>query len=108
MIFFKPEILTEKARKFTAFEDGVEYGYCLMKIESDFAEVYELQFDADKPYIVEGLLRSAYNSASLDNVYMGRCTCRNIDPFLNRMNFEKTDNGYVNDIPSILMGSCCK
>lgn len=108
MIFFKPENLTENVIKFVAFENDTECGFCLMKIHGNWAEVYELIFDADKPYTVEGLLRSAFNYASLKDIYMGKCTCKNITVFLERMNFEKTDEGYINDIPTILTGSCCK
>ncbi len=108
MVFFKPEALTEQITKFTALEDSAECGCCFLKINADFAEVYELSFDRDKPFLVEGLLRSAFNSASLKGIYMGKCTCKNIDSFLDNMNFEKRDDGYVNDIPSILTGSCCK
>ncbi len=108
MLFFKPEILTECVTKFTALEDNVNSGYCLLKTDGNFAEVYELQFAADKSYLVEGLLRSAFNYASLKNIYMGRCTCKNISAFLDKMSFEKTGDGYVNDIPTILTGSCCK
>ena len=108
MIFFKNETLTDKVVKFTALEDETYRGYCLMKTNDNTADVYELEFDADKPYLVEGLLRTAYNFASLKNIYMGKCTCANIDEFLEKMNFEKTNGVYINDIPSILMGSCCK
>ena len=108
MIFFKPENLTEYVMKFTAVEDNSEWGYCLMRLDGNTAEVYELSYSEDKPYLVEGLLRTAFNSASLKNIYMGKCTCKSIDKFLENMNFEKTNEGFINDIPSILMGSCCK
>lgn len=108
MVFFKSESIDEQNIRFSALEDELDCGFCLMKINADFAEVFELGFDEDKPYLVEGLLRSAYNYASLKGIYMGRCTCKNIDAFLERMNFEKADGVYFNDIPSILMGSCCK
>ncbi len=108
MIYFKPEILTENTTKFTAVEDGANCGYCLLKTDDTIAEVYCLEFEKDKPYLVEGLLRSAYNFASLKNIYTGKCTCKNIDAFLDNMNFEKIEEGYINDIPSILTGSCCK
>lgn len=108
MLFFKPEILTEDITKFTAFEDDINSGYCLLKTENNLAEVYELNYSEDKPYLVEGLLRSAFNFASLRNIYMGKCSCENITEFLDRMNFEKNGSEYINDIPSILMGSCCK
>ncbi len=108
MLFFKPNALTDDVTKFIAYEDDVEYGHCLLKTDSKFAEVYEIEFDVDKPYLVEGLLRSAFNYASLKNIYMGKCTCKNITVFLKKMNFDKTDEGYINDIPTILIGSCCK
>ena len=108
MLFFKPEALTDEVTKFIAYEDDAECGCCLLRSGGKFAEVYEIDFDADKPYLAEGLLRSAFNCASLKNIYMGKCTCKNIEKFLDRMNFEKTAEGYINDIPSILTGSCCK
>ncbi len=107
MIQFTHEI-NDKNVKFTAEENGVTIGDCLMKITEDFAEVFSLSYQQDKPYVVEGLLRSAFNYATLKNVYMGKVTCKNIDKFLDLMNFEKKNGEYVNDIPSILMGSCCK
>ena len=108
MLFFKPEKLTDNIAKFIALEDDVNCGYCLLKITNNTAEVYEIGYASDKPYLVEGLLRSAFNFASLRNVYMGKCSCKNITDFLDRMNFEKKNSEYINDIPSILMGSCCK
>ncbi len=108
MLFFKPNELTENVVKFIAYEDDAECGHCLLKTDSSFAEVYELEYDADKHYLVEGLLRSAFNYASLKNIYMGKCTCKNIREFLEKMNFDETDEGFINDIPTILMGSCCK
>lgn len=108
MIFFKPEKLNEKVTKFIALENDISEGFCLLKTEDDFADVYELEYNKDKPYLVEGLLRSAYNYASLKNIYMGKCSCKNIDDFLGKMNFEKVNDEFINDIPAILTGSCCK
>lgn len=108
MIYFKPEVLNDSITKFTAFEDETDDGYCLMKISDGTAEVYELCYNQDKPYLVEGLLRSAFNFASLKNIYIGKCTCKNITDFLDKMDFEKSDDVYFNDIPTILTGSCCK
>ena len=108
MLFFKPNALTDEVTEFIAYKDDVRCGHCLLKKDSLFAEVYEIEYDADKPYLVEGLLRSAYNYASLKNIYMGKCTCKNIVNFLKKMNFNETDEGFINDIPSILTGSCCK
>lgn len=108
MLFFKPETVNDSIYKFFAYEDDINCGYCMLKIDAISADVYELEFNKDKPYLVEGLLRSAYNFASFKNIYMGKCSCKNIDVFLDNMNFEKSNGIYANDIPSILMGSCCK
>ncbi|MBQ3136125.1 MAG: hypothetical protein IJB74_01450 [Clostridia bacterium] len=108
MIYFKPENISENVTKFIAIEDEKSCGYCILKTDGNIADVYCLEFEKDKPYMVEGLLRSAYNFASLRNIYIGKCTCKNIDSFLDNMNFEKNEEGYINDIPTILTGSCCK
>lgn len=108
MIFFKNEKMTDEVIKIIALEDEIDCGYCLLKIKDNSSEVYELNYQKDKPYLVEGLLRSAFNYACLKGVYMGKCSCENLEDFLEKMNFQKTENGYENDIPSILTGSCCK
>ena len=108
MIFFKNTVC-EKDKDiivFEALENDILIGSCYLSLKGKNAEVFKLDYNQKKPYVVEGLLRSAFNFASLRNFYMGKCTAENIEIFLKRMNFEFIDNEYVNDIPSILMGSC--
>ncbi len=108
MIFFKNTVC-EKDKDiilFEALEDEVKIGSCYLSLKSEYADVFKVEYNSKTPYVVEGLLRSAYNFASLRNFYMGKCTAENIDIFLKRMNFEFINNEYVNDIPSILTGSC--
>ena len=110
MIYFKP--ITDETNpyfiRFEAIEDNVTSGVCHLKIETKSAIVDFIDYDEDKPYLVEGLLKSAFNFAAIKNCYMGYCRCQNIAVFLDRMNFLKKNNEYYNDIPSILMGNCCK
>ncbi len=108
MITFLKEKISNGDIRYVAYESDKVIGLCDMRIDGMSAEVYSLTFDEDKPYCVEGLLRAAYNYAVTVNAYMGYCSCKNITDFLDRMNFEKKDGIYSNDIPSILMGSCCR
>jgi hypothetical protein len=108
MIFFKNTVVDEFTVDFEALEGEKTIGSCTLVLKDNIAEVTELTFSGDAPYAVEGLLRSAYNYAGLKSYYMAKCTAKNIDSFLGRMNFQKQGDEYVGDIPSILMGSCCK
>lgn len=108
MIFFKSTVNDDKTILFEAFENEVSYGECNLDLSKSYAVVDRIFFDADKPYIAEGLLKAAYNYAAARNFYMAACKCENISLLLLRLGFEKTENGYISDIPSILMGSCCK
>lgn len=110
MIFFRPVVSDENSDKiiFEAIENDLICGSCHMTLAENKAVVDSLCFDADKPYLVEGLLKSAFNYAAGKNIYMGYCTCQNITAFLDRMNFMKDNGTYYNDIPSVLQGNCCK
>ena len=108
MIFFKNTVVNEFTVDFEALEGEKSIGRCTLILKDNIADVTELVFCEDAPYAVEGLLRSAYNYAGLKSYYAAKCTAKNIDSFLDRMNFHKQGNEYVGDIPSILMGSCCK
>ncbi len=108
MIFFKNSVINDKTVAFEALEGEKLIGKCTLVLKDNLADVTELSYDPQSPYAVEGLLRSAYNYAGLKNYYMAKCTAKNIDSFLDRMNFQKANGEYVSDIPSILMGSCCK
>ncbi len=106
MIFFKPTAAENGEVAVEATENGEAFGLCRMKIDGNCADVYFLEYDADRPYLVEGLIKSALNFAACKGVYMGSCSCENIDSFLEKMNFIKNNETYINDIPSILQGSC--
>lgn len=110
MIFFKNEINPDNPSEITfeAVENSEICGSCRMIITDAKAVVKSISFDPDKLYIAEGLIKSAFNFATSKNCYMGYCECENFNGFLDRMNFEKSNGIYYNDIPTILMGNCCK
>ncbi len=108
MIFFKNTLIDENTVEFEALENEKSLGRCTLVLRDNIADVTELTYSNDATFAVEGLLRSAYNFAGLKNYYMAKCSAENIDSFLDKMNFHKQGDGYVGDIPSILMGSCCK
>ncbi len=108
MIFFRHENINETLTKFEATENEEVFGSCLLDLNGKYATVSEMVYPQDKPYLAEGLLKSAYNYAAAKNFYMGVCKCDNITSLLTRLGFTESDNGYILDIPSILMGSCCK
>ena len=108
MIFFSSEETEDKTILFKALEETEEYGRCTLDLSGETAVLNSLSYDPDKHYIAEGLVKTAFNYAARKNFYMGECSCENISDLLLRLGFQKKGNIYISDIPSILMGSCCK
>lgn len=108
MIFFENKTLNKEGTLicFTATEGDIILGNCVLSLERDYAEVVDITMTNDSNIIAEGLIKSAFNYAANKNFYMGRCCIENIYGLLQRMNFVRTQNGFENDIPSILMGKC--
>ena len=108
MIFFKPTVNSDSTILFEAIENDEIYGSCTLDLSEKNAVVKSIYYDSDKPYMAEGLIKSAFNYAASRNYYMGVCECENIDSLLLRLGFGKHENCYISDIPTILTGSCCK
>lgn len=108
MVFFEHKYIDndEKSVVFSAVENTVLLGKCILCINKEIAEITEVKYSDGNEYIVEGLIKSAFNFAANRNFYIGRCSAENIDFCLKRMNLIKYDGYYENDIPSILTGSC--
>ena len=108
MIFFKSTVTEEDSRViyFDAIDGEEALGSCTLVLGEKYAEVTELDFDQVSMFIAEGLLKSAYNYAALKNFYMAKCSVKGIEPLLKKLNFQLKDEEYINDIPSVLMGSC--
>lgn len=110
MIFFKPTVSQDNKNiiDFEAIEDETVSGSCTLIINGDKAEIKSLSCDGTKPYICEGLIKSAFNYACLKNCYMGYINTDIPMFLLGKMGFKKVNGIYLNDIPSILQGNCCK
>ena len=110
MIFFKPTVTSEREGiiKFEAIENDASFGKCTLHINGDKAEITDIDCDGERLYLVEGLIKSAFNYAALKNCYMGYCSDDKYAHILDSMNFTERDGIYFNDIPAILSGNCCK
>jgi len=108
MIFFEHRISEESSNRieFNAIVNGVSEGKCTLILKSDIAEITEIFLQKKESFLIEGLIKAAFNFAANRNYYMGICSASGIDEYLDRMNFVKNEYGYSNDIPTILMGSC--
>lgn len=107
MITFKGEE-REKYIDFTAEENGVSCGHCILSLAEKYAVLSEVANTSDKSYAAEGLIRSALNYAAMRGYYMALVTDESVKDILHKMGFVKTDQGYECDIPTALMGQCCK
>lgn len=108
MIFFEHSFLDKENKiiEFKALENEEVLGECTLVLFEKYAEVTKVSFSEKNSFVVEGLLKAAFNLAANRGYYIGRCNVLSVSFCLDRMNFNKTENGYENDIPSILMGSC--
>lgn len=108
MIFFEHKFLDSenKVAEFRAVQNEEVLGECTLVLYGDSAEVTKVSVKENNIFIIDGLLKAAFHLAGLRGYYIGRCNVESIVFCLERMNLNKTENGYENDIPSILMGSC--
>ena len=112
MITFEHSVIDNDKRyiEFKALENNNYIGKCTLFLSTDAAEITEVCIEQNEAYIVEGLIRAAFNYAANRSYYIGICNAKGVEAYISNMNFSKTDKGYINDIPSILLGSCksCK
>lgn len=109
MIFFDHQISEQNNSiiHFTAIENDVTEGECILDLRYTDAEITFVDYDKSKPYIAEGLIRTAFNYAANKGFYIGKSGCGHAIEVFEKMNFENRNGLYINDIPSILMGKCC-
>ncbi len=89
-------------------EDGTSVGKCLMKINGYNCYIEAIECDYSDKLLVEGFLRSALNYCANRNSYMCHCRLEHIKDVLLYLGFEKDNDAYSGDIPTLLKGSCCK
>lgn len=89
-------------------EDNSNVGKCLVKIEGYNCYILSVDCDFADKLLTEGFLRSALNFSANRSAYMAFCSQENISDVLLTLGFEKNENVYSGDIPTLLKGSCCK
>ena len=110
MIFFKSTVSPDSDKKiiFEAIENDSIYATCTLILDGSKAEIVSLTCDESKPYIREGIIKSAFNYACIKNCYMGYINIKKeISPLCAKA-FHEENGIYFNDIPTILQGNCCQ
>lgn len=91
---------------FASFEDEEITGKAYFKIDGLFCDVQRVEYPLDKLHVFQGLVRSVYNYAAGQNAYMGKLSDENCFEEAKTMNFICDGKCCMNDIPTLLMGSC--
>lgn len=89
-------------------EDGTPLGSCLFSIKGYNCYIISIDCDYEDKLLVEGYIRAALNFCANRNAYMAHCNLEDVSSVLQLLGFEKNDNVFSGDIPSLLKGSCCK
>ncbi|MEG0545767.1 MAG: hypothetical protein RR552_01140 [Oscillospiraceae bacterium] len=93
---------------YIAVEGDKQLGKCIIKIDNMNCEISNLEVEINDELLIEGLLRASLNFAGNRNAYMARCSDEKIKDILLLLGFQKKDDYYEGDIPTLLLGSCCK
>lgn len=88
-------------------ENGIT-AKCLIKIDGRFCEIKSIVTDNTDKLFTEGLLRASLNFAGNRGAYIARCCDTNVADVLTVLGFEKKNGFYEGDIPTLLLGNCCK
>lgn len=99
-------INTNNCFGYCASEDGSECGCCIFSVNGTYAEIIAVCSDKDKPYIAEGLVRSALNYAAGMNAYIALAYIEEYKALFEKMGFKYEKNQYKGEIPEILSGNC--
>lgn len=93
---------------FGVAEDGTQVGKCLFSIDGYNCYLISVNCDYSDKLLIEGYIRAALNYCANRNAYMCHCDIEEISDVLLMLGFEKKNNTYSGDIPTLLKGSCCK
>lgn len=93
---------------YVAEEQGVSCGKCLVVIDGQNCEISELSVPNADPLLTEGLVRSALHFAGNRNAYIAVCRESDCRSVLLLLGFTEKDGTFVGEIPTLLLGSCCK
>ena len=88
-------------------EDGNTAGKCLFAIDGYNCYLLSIDCDYSDKLLVEGFIRASLNYCANRNAYIAHCNINEISDVLLMLGFEKKNNTYSGDIPTLLKGSCC-
>ena len=123
MVFYRPitdraEIIkrfptaslpTEKiVGAYVAEENGAFCGKCMVAVDGQGCEISQLSVPNGDALLVEGLLRSALHFAGNRNAYTVVCRENDFRETLLLLGFAEQDSVFTGEIPTLLLGSCCK
>lgn len=93
---------------YVAYENELPCGKCLVRICGYRCEVHVSPTEHPDALLAEGLLRAALNFAGNRNAYIAECRDKFLRDVLLLLGFTESDGVFSGDIPTLLLGSCCK
>lgn len=93
---------------YRAYENGEFVGKCLVMIDGSKCYISDISTVTPDDLLVEGLIRSALNFSANRNAYMAYSRQEEYKNVLTLLGFQLNGGVYEGDIPTLLLGSCCK
>ena len=91
-----------------AYENDDLTGNCIVMTDKIKCWLSDITAKDGDRLCAEGLIRSALNFAANRGAFTAFCKEDNFADVLEKLGFEKTDGLYCGEIPTLLMGECCK
>lgn len=93
---------------YVAEENEKVCGKCLVTVDGYSCEISQLSVENEDALLTEGLLRAALNFAGNRNAYIAVCRETAYRDVLCLLGFSEKENVFTGEIPTLLLGSCCK
>lgn len=93
---------------YVAEENGTACGNCMVAVDGQACEISALSVPNGDSLLTEGLLRSALHFAGNRNAYTAVCRESAFRETLLLLGFTEKDGVFSGEIPTLLLGSCCK
>ncbi len=93
---------------YIAEENAKTCGKCLVTVDGYTCEISQLSVENNDVLLTEGLLRAALNFAGNRNAYVAVCRETAYCDVLRLLGFSEKENVFTGEIPTLLLGSCCK
>lgn len=93
---------------YIAEENAIPCGKCLVTVDGYTCEISHLSAENGDALLTEGLLRAALNFAGNRKAYVATCRETAYQDVLRLLGFSEKENVFTGEIPTLLLGSCCK